>query len=130
MNDAASYWSPICELVSQLRCWVRAAWREDDSTVESWWGQLLGMPVDGYLEAAGGPTPVRDIEWVDLSTRRIKGGLAGRPRQMIDATDEIVAALQKTRASWQFHESTWSITGIFEEEPVRVIRIANPFGPK
>ena len=130
MKDAESYWSPLCKLVSQLRCWVRIAWREGSSTQEGWWGQLLTIPTKGYLESAGGPTPLRDVEWVEISTSRIKGGIAGRPRQMVDAKDEILTGLKETSLSWELRESTWSIAGIFEEEPVQVIRILNPFGPK
>jgi len=129
MKDEASYWSPLCDLVSQLRLWVRVAWREDDSTQEGWWGQLLVIPAAGYLEGSGGPTPLSDVEWVEVSTSRVKGGIAGRPRQMIDAKDEILEHLRATQLSWELRKGTWSIVGVFEDEPVQVIRFANPFGP-
>jgi hypothetical protein len=129
MSDASSYWSPLCTLVSQLRCWVRVASRSHASTQEGRWGQLLTMPTEGYLETSGGPIPLRDVEWVEVSTSRIKGGVAGRPRQMIDAKDEVLAGLRGTQLSWELRESTWSLEGVFEEEPVQVVRIVNPFGP-
>lgn len=129
MNESASYWSPLCNLVQQLRCWVRIAWREDGSTLEGWWSQLLAMPVDGYLEGAGGPVPIRDVEWVEVSTCRIKGGIAGRPRQTIDARDEILAAVRATQLNWELRESKWTVVGHFEDEPVQVVRISSPFGP-
>lgn len=129
MRDASSYWLPLLELRSQLRCWVRVAWREGGSTQEGRWGQLLIMPVQGYLEGPDGPMPLRDVEWVEISTCHIKGGLAGRPREMMDAKDEILAGLRGTKLSWELHQSSWSVQGVFEGEPVQVIRIANPFGP-
>ena len=130
MNDASSYWSPVCELVSELGCWVRIAWKEEGSTVEGWWGQGLNIPVEGYLEGPDGPMPIRDVEWVDISTHIIKGGRSGQPREMIDVKDEIIAGLQATQLRWELRQSKWSVAWLFEEEePVEVIRIPNPFGP-
>jgi len=130
MRDAESYWSPLCQLVSQLRCWARIAWREGEATQVGWWGQLLTMPTKGYLEAGAGPTPLREIEWVELSTKRINGGIAGRPLRLIDMKEEILAGLQKTQLSWELRESTWSVEGIFEDESVQVVHFMNPFGPR
>ena len=72
---------------------------------------------------------MRDVEWVEVSASRIKGGMAGRPRQMIDAKEDILAGLRGTQLTWKLRESTWSVEGVFEEEPVQVIRVGNPFGP-
>ena len=72
---------------------------------------------------------MRDVEWVEVSTRRIKGGIAGRPRQLIELKDEIAAVLRGTQLSWELRHSTWSVEGVFNEEPVQVIRVGNPFGP-
>jgi hypothetical protein len=129
MKDESSYWSPLCELVSQLRCWVRIAWREGSSKQQGRWGQLLTMPTEGYLEGPGGPIQLRDVEWVEVSTSRIKGGIAGRPRQVIDVREEILAGLRGTQLNWELRESTWSIEGVFKEEPVQVVYIVNPYGP-
>jgi len=125
MKDALSYWSPLCKLVLQLRCWVRVASREGTSTQEGPWGQLLTVPTEGYLETPGGLIPLQDVEWIEVSTSRIKGGIAGRPRQMIDAKDEILACLRGTQLSWELRESVWSVEGVFEEEPVQVVRIVS-----
>ena len=122
-----TYWLPLCRLVSQLRCWVRLVWREGASTQEGYWGQLLTIAVKGYLEGPGGPIPLRDVEWVEISTNTLKGGLGGRPLLMIDAKDEILAGLGGTSAIWTLRESTWSNERLFENEPVQLIRIANPF---
>jgi hypothetical protein len=127
MKDAISYWAPLCGLVAQLRCWINIASMVGTSTQGGHWGQLLTTPSEGYLEASGGPIPLRDIEWIDISTKRIKGGIAGRPLQMIDAKDEILVSLQGTQLSWELRESMWSVDGVFEEEPVQVVRILNPF---
>src|SRR4051812_30289367 len=53
MNDASSYWFPLCELVSQFRWWVRLAWKEGSSRTVTPWGQLLTIPTHGYLEGPG-----------------------------------------------------------------------------
>ena len=127
MKNALLYWSPLCELVSQLHCWVRIAPKKGFLPQVGRWGQLLIMPVEGYLEASDGPIPIRDIEWVEISTMLIRGGIAGRPRQMIDVKDGILAGLRETQFSWEIYDSVWSIVGIFEDEPVQVIRIMNPF---
>jgi hypothetical protein len=129
MSDAESYWSPLCKLVSQLRCWARIAWREGASTQVGWWGQLLTIPTKGYLEAADGPSLLREIEWIEVSTKHIYGGIAGRPLKLIDVKEEILASLQETQLSWELRESTWSVTRLFEEQPVQVVHFVNPFGP-
>lgn len=129
MKDAVSYWSPLCGLVMQLRCWARVAWREDDATQEGWWGTLLIMPVESYLEGCEGPTPVRDVEWVEVSTNRVKGGLRGLPLEMVNVKDEILAGLVGTQLCWELRETTWSMDRIFQDEPVQVLRFMNPFGP-
>ena len=129
MNDAESYWAPLCKLVSQLRCWVRVAWREGDSTEEGRWGQMLIIPTAGYLEGPSGPMPFRDVEWVEVSTNNIKGGMSGRPLQFVDIKDEILEALRGTKLHWKLCGSTWSREGVFKDEPVQVVRIVNPFGP-
>lgn len=87
------------------------------------------MPTEGYIEVAGEPISLRDVEWVDISTNRINGGIGGRPRKMIDMKDEILTGLKNTQLTWEIRESTWAIPGILEEEPTQVIRISNPFGP-
>lgn len=129
MNDAESYWSPLCKLVSELRCWVRVAWREGSSTKEGDWGQMLIIPTTGYLEGPSGPMPFRDVEWVEVSTSRIKGGIAGRPLQFVDVKGEILAALGGTKLLWELRDSRWFMERVFKDEPVLVARVVNPFGP-
>jgi hypothetical protein len=81
----------------------------------------------------------RGREWTDADPGRrmdrniddpLKGGLAGRPLQMADAKDEILAGLRGTQLRWQLCDTTWSIEGIFEDEPVQVVHFVNPFGPQ
>ncbi|RFP09473.1 hypothetical protein D0T24_30520 [Duganella sp. BJB480] len=59
---------------------------------------------------------------------RVKGGIAGHPLQFIDARDEILAHFRTTQVSWELCDSTWSNAGIFEDEPVEVVRIAGLIG--
>jgi len=88
---------------------------------------MLKIPVPGYLEWWAEPCPLRDVEWVEVSTSRIKGGIAGRPLEFVDVKDEILAALRGTQLDWELRESTWSVEGIFEDKPVQVLRFVNPF---
>jgi hypothetical protein len=89
---------------------------------------LLTIPTEGYVETSGGPVPLREVEWIELSTVRVVGGLAGHPRRMVDIKADILAELAKTQLVWKLGESTWSMAGIFAEEPVQVIRLPNPLG--
>lgn len=95
--------------------------------LESHWGMLLTLPVKGYLEGPDGPIPLRHVERVELSTNRVKGGMAGRPLQMIDIKEEMLAGLGETSAIWTLRDDRWSLDRIFQDEPVQVVRIANPF---
>ena len=79
------------------------------------------------MEGPGGPIPFEDVEWVELSTQTVKGGRAGRPLSFEDMKEEILAALAEIQCDWELRQSTWSIDRLFENEPVEVIRILNPF---
>ena len=125
MTNEEAYWSPLLEVVGQLHCWVRVGSRSDGSTIAGGWGQLLTIPKPGYLEGPGGPLPLRAVEWVEVSTSRIKGGVAGRPAEMSDAREEILGALRGTQLVWELRESTWSVEGVFNERAVQVIRVRN-----
>ena len=87
------------------------------------------MPVESYLEGCEGPTPVRDVEWVEVSTNRVKGGLRGLPLEMVNVKNETLAGLVETQLCWELRETTWSMDRIFQDEPVQVLRFMNPFGP-
>jgi hypothetical protein len=58
---------------------------------------------------------------------RVKGGIAGRPLQMVDAKEQMVAELRETSLEWDIRDSTWSVEGVFQDLPVQVARLANPF---
>ncbi|HKD22345.1 MAG TPA: hypothetical protein VKB71_10040, partial [Rhizomicrobium sp.] len=83
----------------------------------------------GYLEASDGPILLRDVEWIEVSTRRIKGGVAKRPRQMVDVKHEILTGLKEMQLHWELRESRWTVEGVLEEEPVQVVRVVKPLGP-
>lgn len=94
------------------------------------------MPEVGYLEGADGPRPVRVIEWVDLSTCNFSGGVSGRPVEFLDMKAEMLSVMRATTCTWELRETTWTIERTFrsedagfKDEPVDLIRIANPFGP-
>jgi hypothetical protein len=125
-----AYWRPVCDLASRLRCWSRIAIRDQNDACVTRWGMLLTLPVPGYLEASEGPVPIRCVEWVELSTLRLKGGLAGRPLQRIDATDEVLSSLRKLYAIWELRRTTWSIEGLLAEESVQAVHLPNPSGPR
>jgi hypothetical protein len=124
------FWAPICQIATQLRCWERLSANDGHTRWVTDWATLLIMPTADYLEVSEGPVPIRYVEWVELSTLRIKGGMAGRPRQMVDMKEDIVSHLRQTSVAWELRESTWSLKGLLDEEPVQAVRIVNPFGPK
>jgi hypothetical protein len=129
MGDEVSYWRPLCQLAVRLRFWVRLAWRDDDATTTTPWGQGLSLPTGGYIEGPRGPVPIRYLEWVEVSTSKIRGGIAGHPREMLGIEDEILSGLRGTELRWERCQTTWSVERIFDEEPVTVIRVLNPSGP-
>lgn len=88
---------------------------------------LLILPVKGYLEGPDGPIPVRDVERIEMSTNIAKGGMAGKPLQMIDIKEEMLAGLSETPAIWTLQDGSWSVGKIFRDEPVQLVRITNPF---
>jgi hypothetical protein len=104
--------------------------RDQNATWTTDWGQLLILPVQGYLEVSEGPVPIRCVEWVELSTLRLKGGLAGQPLERIDATHDVLSALRDLQAIWELRRTTWSIERILSEEPVQAVHLPNPFGPR
>lgn len=127
IDDTELYWSSLCRLRSELRCWISIVWKQDSSVEKGRWGQLLTISVEGYLEGPDGFVFFKDIDVVEISINRLIGGMANRPLQRIDIKNEILEALQETSLCWEIRESTWSVDRIFEEEPVTVIAILNPF---
>lgn len=97
------------------------------SSLETRWGQLLTMPTDGYLEGACGPIRLSQVEFVEVSTIRLRGGLAGRPLIEADIGNSLVSVLETTRAVWSRTRTTWSVGGLFDEKPVEALRVENPF---
>ena len=91
---------------------------------------LLTIPVEGYLEGPEGPVALRDVEWIEFSTKQIKGGLAGRPMQFVDIEQDLLSAMRDVQVVWEVRQGSWSVNGLFDNEPVRVVRIVNPFGPE
>ncbi|MEO6877946.1 MAG: hypothetical protein ABI205_05655, partial [Gemmatimonadaceae bacterium] len=69
--------------------------------------------------------------WVELSTKDIKGGIAGHPLEFVDIKEELLSKLSRTKVLWELHEGSWSMDGRvrFHNEPVSIIRVSNPFGP-
>jgi len=128
-DEASAYFAPVCRLVMGLQCWSRTVWRDGDAREYGPWGTLLIVPTSGYLESSAGPVPLRKIEWVDVSTKKVSGGLRGLPLKMTDHRGAILAKLGETAIPWELRESTWSHARFFDEQPVEVIRIANPYGP-
>lgn len=131
MDQATAYWSPLIKLVRQLDCWARISWKDGETIEQGTWGQLLIMPVDGYLEGPDGPWPLRVVERVEVSTSRVIRML-GRPPQMVDVEKDLVTALQATPLKWEMLASTWSMEGArgvpgFEDEPVHIASFPNPF---
>jgi len=90
------------------------------------WGMLLTLPTAGYLEASGGPVPIRQVEWVEIATMRVKGGMHGLPPEMMDITEDLLSSLREVPIAWDLRQATWAVLGVFAERPVQVVNIANP----
>ncbi|WP_459660138.1 hypothetical protein [Acinetobacter calcoaceticus] len=88
---------------------------------------MLTISIENYLEGPEGFVSFKDIEAVEISINRLRGGMANRPLEMIDIKNEILEALNETQLRWEVSESVWSVDRIFEEESVSVIAILNPF---
>ncbi|OBA11841.1 hypothetical protein BFR75_10245 [Acinetobacter pittii] len=121
------YWSSLCRLRAELRCWVHIVRKHDSSVEKGRWGQMLTISIENYLEGPDGFVSFKDIDVVEISINRLKGGMVNRPLQMIDIKTEILEALHETQLRWEVRESVWSVDRIFEEESVSVIAILNPF---
>ena len=55
--------------------------------------------------------------------------MAGRPRELIEIKVELLERLRGTSLTWELRASSWSIRGVFDTEPVEVIRVTSRFGP-
>ena len=127
MTTVNAYWAPICELASRLRAWSRASVSDERDRFTTDWGQLLTLPVNGYLEGSDGPRPIGQFEWIQIAGARVRGGMAGRPLEFVDIFDEIVAGLNQQDRRYEIRSESWSMPGIFENEPVKVLHLPNPF---
>lgn len=74
-----------------------------------------------------GPSLIRHLNWVQLSTVRVRGGIAGRPLEFIDIADQILASVKEHDRTWELPSESWSVQGVFEDEPVKVLHLPNPF---
>lgn len=87
------------------------------------------MPTADYLETSGGPVPIRNIEWVEVSLFRIIGGIAGQPTETVEIKSELLSILRQTSLNWELHEGILTIDKVIDAEPVQLVRVLNPFGP-
>jgi len=55
--------------------------------------------------------------------------MAGRPRELIDVKGELLEGLRGKTLAWELRASTWSISRVFDTEPVEVIRVTSRSGP-
>ena len=125
-NDADEYWRAIGRVASDLGCRSRFKVRDSAGGWTSSWGMLLTVPETGYLEVEG-PMPTRDVEWVELSTMKLYGGLGDRPLTQRDITEELTTKLNATGARWEFRDTTWTVRRVLIDAPVRVVHIPNPY---
>src|SRR5437899_3351649 len=109
MTTGNAYWAPICELAMRLRSWSRASVSDGPDRWTTDWGQLLTLPVEGYLEVSDGPRPIGQFEWIQIAAARVRGGMAGRPLEFVDISDEIVAGLDQHDRAYEIRSESWSI---------------------
>ena len=128
---ARAFWSPVCRIVCDLQSWLKMGLAENDEACDEYWGMSLSIPTDGYLEGPSGPVPFRYVMWIDISTLKIRGGMAGRPRELRDVQASIIARLDAMKVPWELVKGTWTVLHVVDNEPVDLIRIRNPlFTPK
>jgi hypothetical protein len=130
MTNGDAYWSPISELAARLRCWSRACINDGQNQWITDWGQLLILPVNGYVEVSEGPYPIRQFEWVQLSTMKLRGGLAGRPLEFIDISQQVLEDLKQHMHRFEIRDESWSVPRFFDSKPVKIIHLVNPFRSK
>lgn len=127
MTAPEDYWRPVGNLVSRLRCWTRLAVDDGRSSWTGPWGMLLTIPTAGYLEASGGPVPIRHVTWVQIALEKVFGGRAGLPLEFRDVSEQVLAGIRELPVAWEVRQTLWSADGIFDERPVRVAHLSNPF---
>ena len=125
-NDPDEYWRAIARVASQIQCWSRFKVREVAGGWTSGWSMLLTVPEEGYLEVEG-PMPIRDVEWVEISTAVLYGGIGSVPLTLRDISNELIAKLRDTTARWELRDTTWTVDDLLEDAPVRIVHIPNPF---
>lgn len=91
------YWSSLWRLRAELRCWIHIVRKYDSSVEKCRWGQMLTISIENYLEGPDGFVSFKDIDVVEISINRLKGGMANRPLQMIDIKTEILEALHEAQ---------------------------------
>ena len=133
--DYEEYWTPLSNLRSELRCWVRFSGfvRIHPLRVggivrlDGRWGLMLGLPMEGYLEGPDGPIETAGVEWVEFSTERPTGGIRGCPLSFVDIKCQLLAKVSAMPHAWELRQATWSMERVFDEVPVEVVRFPNPF---
>ena len=68
----------------------------------------------------------RDVEYVELSTQTLRGGLAGRPLETVDVKNQLLTLLEGTELRWSVIVKTWTIDRFFRDRPVEIIRVTAP----
>jgi hypothetical protein len=130
LTAASEFWLPVCELRNRLKCWVRVSTAGDGRADRSDWGMLLIVPVPGYLEGPSGPVPIREVEWVELCSLVVRGGVAGRPLEFVDISESLLAAARAVAPAFELRDAPFSVSNRFSARPARVLHFTNPFrGP-
>lgn len=124
---AHDYWAPLCDLAQRLKCWSRTRLVHGSKQWTTDWGMLLTMPTESYLEVSEGPFPLRQFQLVELATKRVRGGLAHRPLGFVDITAELLAELARCERAYELRDGTWSLSGLFSEAALVMVRLPNPF---
>lgn len=127
MTEASLYWSPVCDVVMQLRCWLRVAVNDELPLPDEWRGTMLIIPTPGYLEGPAGPWPIRVIDSIEIATMTVTRRRDEPRVQFLDIKDELLTRMRATDVVWELRETTWSNDGFFAERPITVVHIPNPF---
>jgi|GEM_PF-1152963 len=120
------YWEPIVEAVRPFRARIRLFGGEALVSFLTDWGTLLIVPTDGYVEVSEGPFAISRVRWVEVCATTFQGG-RGRPLTFQNIEADLVGSLQQTQAVWEICDARWTLEPLFEDRPVRAVRIKNPF---
>lgn len=101
-------WHQLLERLNEIRVDKRVKYIDSDRVTN--WQPGAWMPVPGYVEFSGGPTPFRFIEWLEIKKAANGYGKLASDR-ITDRTTEIREVLAKMNLDLEETETTFIVRG-------------------